>query len=98
MAVDAACRPGQVPTLSDSVHTVSPQWEQDAGFKSSGNANFDAYRKELLNRLELEQENFDGFLARLREAKDKAEFDQFMEDRAKAAREAARHDNTPIEL
>ena len=35
-----------------------------------------------LRRLEEEQDNFHDFLKRLRDAKDKAEFDQFMEDRA----------------
>ena len=50
--------------------------------KSSGNSAFDAYKSETLRRLEEEQTNFESFLERLREAKDKAEFDQFMEDRA----------------
>ena len=52
-------------------------------FKSSGNTAFDAYKTETLRRLEEEQDAFEAFLNRLREAKDKAEFDQFMEDRAK---------------
>ena len=53
--------------------------------KSSGNAAFDAYKADTLRRLEEEQENFEAFLKRLREAKDKAEFDQFMQDRATRA-------------
>ena len=52
--------------------------------KSSGNAAFDAYKSETLRRLEEEQDNFEAFLKRLRDAKDKAEFDQFMNDRAEA--------------
>jgi type II secretory pathway component PulK len=48
---------------------------------SSGNRAFDDYRAETLRRLEEEQREFQEFLARLREAKDKAEFDQFMADR-----------------
>ena len=52
--------------------------------KSSGNAAFDAYKTETLRRLEEEQDNFEAFLKRLRDAKDKAEFDQFMNDRATA--------------
>ncbi len=52
-------------------------------FRSSGNTAFDAYKAETLRRLEDEQQAFQEFLQRLREAKDKAEFDQFMEDRAK---------------
>ena len=58
-------------------------------FRSSGNMAFDAYKEETLRRLEEEQENFEAFLERLREAKDKAEFDQFMEDRARKARDAS---------
>jgi len=50
---------------------------------SSGNSAFDAYKTETLRRLEEEQENFEAFLQRLREAKDKAEFDDFMDQRAK---------------
>ncbi|MEM9434119.1 MAG: DUF2852 domain-containing protein [Pseudomonadota bacterium] len=55
------------------------------GFKSSGNSAFDAYKSDMLRRLEDEQAAFESFLERLREAKDKSEFDAFMEDRAKAA-------------
>ncbi|MDJ0639152.1 MAG: DUF2852 domain-containing protein [Paracoccaceae bacterium] len=54
-------------------------------FKTSGNSAFDAYKADTLRRLEDEQDAFEAFLQRLREAKDKAEFDQFMEDRAKTA-------------
>ncbi|RYH10180.1 DUF2852 domain-containing protein [Tropicimonas sp. IMCC6043] len=54
--------------------------------KSSGNSAFDAYREETIRRLEEEQEAFEAFLQRLRDAKDKAEFDAFMDDRAKAAK------------
>lgn len=53
--------------------------------RSSGNAAFDAYRSDRLQRLEQEQENFEAFLQRLRDARDKAEFDQFMDERAQAA-------------
>jgi hypothetical protein len=51
--------------------------------QSSGNSAFDAYKAETLQRLEEEQDKFEAFLKRLRDAKDKAEFDQFMDDRAK---------------
>ena len=54
-----------------------------AAFKSSGNAAFDAYKNDTLRRLEEEQDAFEAFLQRLREAKDKAEFDQFMDERTK---------------
>jgi hypothetical protein len=56
---------------------------------TSGNRAFDEYRAETLRRLEDEQREFQEFLVRLREAKDKAEFDQFMADRR------GRHDITP---
>ena len=55
-------------------------------FRSSGNSAFDAYKADTLRRLEDEQQAFESFLQRLRDAKDKAEFDQFMDDRAKAAK------------
>jgi hypothetical protein len=48
---------------------------------SSGNRAFDEYRAETLRRLEEEQREFKEFLDRLRHAKDKAEFDQFMAER-----------------
>lgn len=57
--------------------------EEAAPPKSSGNAAFDAYRLEVLKRLEEEQKSFVSFLDRLRDAKDKSEFDSFMEDRAR---------------
>lgn len=54
--------------------------------RSTGNSAFDAYKADTLRRLEEEQHNFEAFLERLREAKDKSEFDQFMDERAKAAK------------
>ncbi|MEL7257640.1 MAG: DUF2852 domain-containing protein [Pseudomonadota bacterium] len=51
----------------------------------TGNTAFDAYREETLQRLEEEQQNFEAFLKRLRDARDKAEFDQFIEERAAQA-------------
>ena len=48
------------------------------GPPSSGNRAFDDYRAETLKRLEDEQREFKDFLERLRFAKDRAEFDQFM--------------------
>ncbi|MGE3148039.1 MAG: DUF2852 domain-containing protein [Pseudorhodoplanes sp.] len=49
--------------------------------RSSGNRAFDEYRAETLRRLEEEQKEFREFLDRLRVAKDKTEFDQFMAER-----------------
>lgn len=55
---------------------------------ATGNSAFDNYKADTLSRLEDEQVSFESFLQRLREAKDKSEFDTFMEDRAKAAEAA----------
>src|SRR5690242_7151633 len=48
---------------------------------SSGNRAFDEYRADTLSRLQEEQREFKEFLQRLRFAKDRAEFDQFMAER-----------------
>jgi hypothetical protein len=61
--------------------------------KPSGNSAFDAYKADTLRRLEQEQEQFESFLERLREAKDKAEFDQFMDDRDRRAAARQNDDN-----
>jgi hypothetical protein len=45
------------------------------------NRAFDDYRTETLKRMEDEQREFRDFVVRLRQAKDKAEFDQFMTER-----------------
>ena len=47
----------------------------------TGNTAFDEYRRETLRRLEEEREAFGAFLDRLREAKDRAEFEQFRAER-----------------
>lgn len=49
----------------------------------TGNVAFDKYRDETLRRLEDEQQAFTGFLDQLRAAKDQAEFDDFMTNRAR---------------
>ncbi len=66
-----------------------------SGFRSSGNAAFDAYKSETLRRLQDEQDAFESFLNRLRTAKDKTEFDAFMDERARAAGEAEPRDTPP---
>ncbi len=60
-------------------------WDHRHTVSTSGNSAFDAYKTEMLRRLEDEQQAFEAFLQRLREAKDKSEFDAFMDDRAKTA-------------
>ncbi len=64
--------------LTETIKALSPEAER----RTSGNTSFDAYRADTLDRLEQEQHKFEGFLDRLRAAKDKGEFDQFMDDRA----------------
>lgn len=58
------------------------------GMSSSGNAAFDEYRSEQLKRLEEERarldaeiEDFHEYMANLNKAKDREEFDRFMNDR-----------------
>jgi len=53
-------------------------WGRSGG---SGNVAFDEYREETLRKLDEEQREFRDFLDRLRAAKDRAEFDQFMNER-----------------
>ena len=53
------------------------------GASPSGNRAFDEYRADTLQRLEEEQREFVAYLDRLRRARDKAEFDQFMAERRK---------------
>lgn len=71
-------------------HSPRSAWQGGAfrqDFRSSGNSAFDAYKAETLNRLQREQSDFEAFLERLRASKDKQEFDQYMEERAQAARD-----------
>ena len=49
--------------------------------RPSGNHAFDEYREEALRKLEEEAAEFRSFLERLRMAKDRAEFDDFMRER-----------------
>ena len=49
--------------------------------RTSGNRAFDEYRAETLRRLEEEHRAFQEYLDRLRMAKDRAEFEQFMAER-----------------
>jgi hypothetical protein len=46
-----------------------------------GQSAFEDYRAETLRRLNNEQQEFQAFLGRLRTAKDRAEFEQFMAER-----------------
>ncbi len=48
---------------------------------STGNSAFDEYRRETLRRLEQEQAEFDEYVEKLRQARDREEFERFMADR-----------------
>ncbi|MBV1927232.1 MAG: DUF2852 domain-containing protein [Rhodobacteraceae bacterium] len=72
-----------------------PSRHRHSTMSSTGNSAFDAYKSDTLRRLEEEQSNFEDFLRRLRESKDKAEFDQFMDDRAKQAATAEPREDAP---
>jgi|HubBroStandDraft_4_1064222.scaffolds.fasta_scaffold320227_2 hypothetical protein len=58
-------------------------WRQQP---SSNNRAFDEYRSETLGRLEDEEREFKEFLERLRAARDRAELDQFLNERRSAPR------------
>ena len=68
--------------FEQSATAVTPSVERritSFGPSTSGNRAFDEYRMETLRRLEDEQKEFREFLDRLRHAKDKEEFDLFMQ-------------------
>jgi hypothetical protein len=70
----------------EKMNTKMERWgqRQSPVFQSTGNAAFDEYREETLRRLEDEAGEFHAFMSRLRMARDKAEFDQYMADRKAA--------------
>jgi len=70
---------GKMDHMRDRMESSGGGWW--GGPPSSGNRAFDEYRAETLRRLEEEQREFREFLQRLRQAKDKAEFDMFMAER-----------------
>jgi hypothetical protein len=51
------------------------------GLRSTGNRAFDEYREAALRKLEEEADEFRAFLERLRMARDRAEFDEYMRER-----------------
>ena len=64
---------------ADRAYSKQARWSGKT--QTSGNRAFDEYREETLKRLEEEQREFVDFLERLRLAKDKAEFEQFLAER-----------------
>jgi hypothetical protein len=82
--------------MADKWDCKMERWGRDTrGFASSGNDAFDEYREETLRRLEEEQREFREFLGRLRKAKDKQEFDQFMTERRSRPPESPTSETSP---
>ena len=73
----------------DRMQEKASRWYGGQHQRPSGNRAFDDYRDETLRRLEDEQREFFDFLERLRHAKDKQEFDQFMAERGHRRDEAS---------
>jgi len=71
-------------------HSCRPRHRHMHMSRPTGNAAFDQYKSDTLRRLEEEQTSFENFLERLRAAKDKSEFDAFMDERA-----TRKDDDTP---
>ena len=71
-------RHGRFERWHEKFHEKAGRWHYT---QPSGNRAFDEYREETLRRLEDEHREFKQFLDRLRHAKDKVEFDQFMAER-----------------
>jgi hypothetical protein len=67
----------------ERMQAAAERWGYVGRGRSSGNWAFDEYRAETLRRLEEEQREFMAFLDRLRHARDRAEFDQFMAERGR---------------
>lgn len=83
------CRGRAFGRWHDNWHRRREEWRAGSRGGGSGNSAFDEYRTETIRRLEDEEKEFHDFLSRLRQAKDRAEFDQFMADRRRRADEGA---------
>jgi hypothetical protein len=72
--------------MAERFERKAERWGMQArAYAPTGNAAFDEYRSDMLRRLEEEADEFRAYLDRLRQAKDKAEFDAFMTERRNAA-------------
>ncbi|MEM9029303.1 MAG: DUF2852 domain-containing protein [Pseudomonadota bacterium] len=68
--------------MADKWERKMSAWGMQAkAYEPTGNRAFDEYREETLRRLEDEAREFSEFLERLRMAKDRQEFEDFMTDR-----------------
>jgi len=87
--------------MQDKMDRVRERMERGGGDwwgrpRSSGNRAFDDYRTETLRRLEDEQREFKEFLDRLRFAKDRSEFDQFMAERRNRPQDKPGDEGSPL--
>jgi len=73
----------QIPA-TETIKNLAPAVTSNRG---TGNVNFDAYRDQMLEKLEEESRDFEVFLTRLRDAGDATEFETFLDERAKVAKE-----------
>lgn len=67
--------------VDDMVNRLKGIFKPAAMTGSTGNAAFDEYRAETLRRLEEERREFEEYLSRLRQARDREEFEKFMAER-----------------
>ena len=82
MAAKAAKNWGRVRSyVARSTGDRTPSSGFGFGFDGGANAAFDEYRDAALKTLAGDEREFQDYLERLRHAKDRAEFDQFMADR-----------------
>jgi hypothetical protein len=72
---------GSVDQLVDDLTAKASETWRASRPSTSGSAVFDSYRAETLKRLEDEQAEFADFVRKLREARDREEFDRFMSER-----------------
>jgi len=74
------------------------KWHRRNGHSfSTGNTAFDAYRDETIKRLEDEQSAFQNFLGNLRASKDRAEFDQFMNEQKDGEKTTPEYPTNPTQ-
>ncbi len=76
--------------IRDIIHHSGGGLRPGGSLRPTGNAAFDAYREETLRRLEEEQREFEEFVTKLRQARDREEFERFMAERNAAGSPAGK--------
>jgi hypothetical protein len=73
---------GSIDGLLDNAAEEVKAWlRRKPGPGSSGNAAFDSYKAETLKRLEEEEAAFAAYVQKLRDARDRSEFERFLAER-----------------